>query len=224
MSAYWYIDGTVRPKDGVIKKAIAVMEDYDCEYTQLGDGTIEMRASLDDMDSYADDLATALAPLMQDGDMDAKNDDISDGYYRYVFHDGQYDVHPGTPFVYYSGDPDDFVEQLPDEIVQAVLHKYASTASAAPSMKTTMNLSTAHLRPSTRAWMEDHVDDHPWYSTQGGFFIPTTKMTWLFDLPDDLRSCFVYAAQHGADYLCFDDGFDTISDLPTYEKKWRTKK
>lgn len=221
--AYWYVDGIVTPKNKKADKAIAVMQDYDCEY-KMDDGAIELHASIDDMDSYADDLASTLAPLVKDGDMDAKNDDALDDYRRYVFHDGQYDVHPGTPFVYYSGDPDDFVEQLPDEIVQAVLHKYASTASAAPSMKTTMNLSTAHLRPSTRAWMEDHVDDHPWYSTQGGFFIPTTKMTWLFDLPDDLRSCFVYAAQHGADYLCFDDGFDTISDLPTYEKKWRTKK
>lgn len=219
--AYWYVDGTFRPKARAIKKAIAVMKEYDCEYTQM-DGTIEMHASIDDMDSYADDLAEALAPLMQEGDIEVKNDDVSDDYRRYVFHDGQYDMHPGTPFVYYSGDPNDFVEQLPDEIVQTVLHKYApSTAPVAQSMQTTMNLSTAHLKPETRVWMEEHVDDHPWYSTQGGFFVPTTKTTWMFDLPKDLQRCFEYAASNGANYICFDDEFATISDLPVYKKQWK---
>lgn len=45
-------------------------------------------------------------------------------YSRYEFEDGHCFVKPGTVFVYYEGDTEEFVGQLPDDVIRAVLAKY----------------------------------------------------------------------------------------------------
>ena len=80
----------------------------------------------------------------------------------------------------------------------------------------TIKLSTAHLKPETRAWMADNEENYPWYSTEGGFFILTSDTKWLFDLPADLERCFAFAKEHGADYIEFDQDEAPESGLPQY--------
>lgn len=125
MGCWWYLDGIVKPRDGKMNEAAKVLSEYDCYFRSgIEEGTFDIDFSGDRVDSFPDDLAEELAPLLLDGEIDAHNDD-DDTYCRYSFHDGRYTYCDGEKFVWFHGFEDDFAETLPDEIVQAVLRKYA---------------------------------------------------------------------------------------------------
>ena len=126
MGCYWYLDGTVKPEDGKMDEAAKILSEYDCEFSSgIEEGTLDLSFSGERGYSFAGDLAKELAPLLLDGEIDAHNDD-NDTYCRYSFHNGRYTCHTGDKFICFSGFEDDFAETLPDEIVQAVLRKYAA--------------------------------------------------------------------------------------------------
>lgn len=124
MRCWWYLDGIVKPRDGKMNEAAKVLSEYDCYFSSgIEEGTFDIDFSGDRVDSFPDDLAEELAPLLLDGEIDAHNDD-DDTYCCYSFHDGRYTYCDGEKFVWFHGFEDDFAETLPDEIVQAVLRKY----------------------------------------------------------------------------------------------------
>lgn len=126
MGCWWYLDGTVKPQNGKMDEVAKVLFKYDCEFgSGIEEGAFDVSFSGDRGDSFTDDLADELAPLLLDGEIDAHNDD-DDTDCRYSFHDGRYTRHTGDKFICFSGFEDDFAETLPDEIVQAVLRKYAA--------------------------------------------------------------------------------------------------
>ena len=126
MGCWWNLDGTVKPQDGKMNEAAKILSEYDCYFSSdLEEGTFDLSFGDERWHSFADDLAKELAPLLLDGEIDAHNDD-NDTYCRYSFHNGRYTCHTGDKFICFSGFEDDFAETLPDEIVQAVLRKYAA--------------------------------------------------------------------------------------------------
>lgn len=130
MGCWWYLDGTVKPQNGKMDEAAKILSEYNCEFSSgIEEGTFDLDFSGDRGDSFPDDLAKELAPLLLDGEIDAHNDD-NDTYCRYSFHDGRYTYCDGDKFICFSGFEDDFAETLPDEIVQAVLRKYAAKPDA----------------------------------------------------------------------------------------------
>ena len=155
MGCWWNLDGTVKPQNGKMDEAAKILFEYDCEFDSgLEEGTFDLSFSDERWHSFAGDLAKELAPLLLDGEIDAHNDDNdtycrysfhngrytchtgdkficfhnddNDTYCRYSFHNGRYTCHTGDKFICFSGFEDDFAETLPDEIVQAVLRKYAA--------------------------------------------------------------------------------------------------
>ena len=126
MGCYWYLDGTVKPQNGKMDEAAKILSEYDCEFSSgIEEGTLDLSFSGERGYSFTDDLAEELAPLLLVGEIDVYNDD-DDTYCRYSFHDGRYTYCDGDKFICFSGFEDDFAETLPDEIVQAVLRKYAA--------------------------------------------------------------------------------------------------
>ena len=124
MGCWWYLDGIVKPRDGKMDEVARILTEYGCYFSSgIEEGTFDIDFSGDRGDSFADDLAEELAPLLLDGEIDAHNDD-DDTYCRYSFHDGRYTYCDGEKFVWFHGFEDDFAETLPDKIVQAVLRKY----------------------------------------------------------------------------------------------------
>ena len=127
MGCWWNLDGTVKPQNGKMDEAAKILFEYDCEFDSgLEEGTFDLSFSDERWHSFAGDLAKELAPLLLDGEIDAHNDD-NDTYCRYSFHNGRYTCHTGDKFICFSGFEDDFAETLSDEIVRAVLRKYAAT-------------------------------------------------------------------------------------------------
>ena len=127
---WWNLDGTVKPQDGKMNEAAKILSEYDCYFSSdLEEGTFDLSFGDERWHSFADDLAKELAPLLLDGEIDAHkhNNDDDDTYCRYSFRDGRYTCHTGDKFICFSGFEDDFAETLSDEIVRAVLRKYAAT-------------------------------------------------------------------------------------------------
>lgn len=133
MGCYWYLDGTVKPRNGKMDEAAKILSEYDCYFSSgIEEGTFDLSFGDERCYSFADDFAEELAPLLLDGEIDVKNDD-DDTYCRYSFHDGRYTYCEGDKFICFAGFENDFAETLPDKIVQAVLRKYAKDR---PSVKT----------------------------------------------------------------------------------------
>lgn len=126
MGCWWYLDGTVKPQNGKMDEVAKVLFKYDCEFgSGIEEGAFDVSFSGDRGDSFTDDLADELAPLLLDGEIDAHNDDY-DTDCRYSFHDGGYTYCTGNKFICFAGFEDDFAEMLPDKVIQAILRKYAA--------------------------------------------------------------------------------------------------
>jgi len=126
MGCWWNLDGTVKPQNGKMDEAAKILSEYDCEFSSgIEEGTFDLSFGDERGYSFADDLARELAPLLLDGEIDVHNDD-DDTYCRYSFRDSGYTCCTGDKFVWFPGFEDDFVETLPDEIIQAVLRGWKS--------------------------------------------------------------------------------------------------
>lgn len=125
MGCWWNLNGTVKPQNEKMDEVTKILTKYDCDCSSgIEEGTLDLSFSGYYGYSFADDLVEELAPLLLNGEIDVHNDDYdSDG--RFSFHDGRYTYCEGDKYIYFPGFADDFAETLPDEIVQAVLRKYA---------------------------------------------------------------------------------------------------
>lgn len=90
-----------------------------------------------------------------------------------------------------------------------------------PALRSFMDLSTAHLTPKTRDWLDEHDDQdnlsHWVAQTPYGWFLYCDEENAEGSIPDDLFACMTYARKHGADYVLFDADADALTDLPTFE-------
>jgi hypothetical protein len=89
-----------------------------------------------------------------------------------------------------------------------------------PNVKAFMDLSTAHISPSTREWLTRAAGPgnfSNWVaSTPYGWFTYCTEDDDDNDVPADLRACMEYAKQHGAFYILFDCDAQEVDDLHTF--------
>lgn len=125
MGCWWALEGTVKPKNGKLGDVAKILTEYGCELS--GDskaGTLNLSFSGERGYCFTHDIAEALAPLLLDGKIDARGDD-TDSYYRYSFRNGIYRFCVGESLIWFRGYEDEFVEALPDEIILAVLTKFA---------------------------------------------------------------------------------------------------
>lgn len=77
-----------------------------------------------------------------------------------------------------------------------------------------LTISTVHISPQTACLMDD--DDTGIYAKRKyGYLIPTVSCT--DGMPDDVRDCVNFAAEHGCDWLCLDADANPVPDLPVYE-------
>lgn len=125
MGCYWEIKGTVKPMKGKKDDVADVLRNFECDFSNgIEEGTFDLYLADDSGYGFADDLAEALEPILSEGKIDAENYD-DEAYFRYEFSYGRYTYYYGKKFIYYNGFTDDFVDQLPDEVIQAVIKKYA---------------------------------------------------------------------------------------------------
>lgn len=126
--AYFSINAIVTAKDEPsFAKLKEVMRKYGC--FSLGEdkpNDYYFGYSNDENSSFPSDLADEIAPYISSGDMDVANEDENDTdkFSRYRFKDGHAEYVRGEGLVYYKGDEKDFVEQLPDAVIEAVKKKY----------------------------------------------------------------------------------------------------
>lgn len=125
MGCWWDVNGTVKPKKEKMEEAAAVIKKYDCDFGNgIEEGTFDLSFYDERGYGFVDDLVEELSPLLLEGEIDAHNDD-DDAYDRYKCSNGGYTFCAGDKFIYFPGYEDDFAEQMPDKIVQAILKKYA---------------------------------------------------------------------------------------------------
>lgn len=151
MGCWWYIEGTVKPQTGKMDDAVGVLKeyDYDCDFgSGIEEGTLDVSFSGERGDSFADDFVAELAPFLQEGEIDVHNDD-DDTYYRYECRSGKYTFRAGDKFIYFPGYEEDFAEQLPDEVIQAVLRKHADIQPDRLSVKTPGGVIEAKISPES---------------------------------------------------------------------------
>ena len=124
MGCWWALEGTIKPQNGHLGDVAKILTEYGCELS--GDskaGTLSLSFSGERGYSFTHDIARELAPLLLEGKIDAHGDD-TDSYYRYSFRNGICRFCVGESLIWFRGYEDEFVESLPDKIIQAVLEKF----------------------------------------------------------------------------------------------------
>lgn len=83
----------------------------------------------------------------------------------------------------------------------------------------TLVISTAHISPQTARLMDDDDIHAGFYSAgESGYNILTVDWEdYSGMMPDDLKACVKFAAEHGCDWLCLDGDARTVPGLPVYE-------
>ena len=128
LMAYFSINAIVTAKDTEsFAKLKTVIKKYNC--FSLGEDKPDdyyFGYSMDEYSDFPDALADEIAPYISSGDMDVANEDENDTdkFSRYRFKDGHAEYIKGEALVYYEGDEKDFIEQLPDAVIEAVKKKY----------------------------------------------------------------------------------------------------
>lgn len=129
--AYFSINAIVTAKDDEsFAKLKAVIKKYNC--FSLGEDNPKdyyFGYSMDESSGFPGALADEIAPYISSGDMDVANEDENDAdkFSRFRFKDGHAEYVRGEGLVYYKGDEKDFVEQLPDAVIEAVKRKFGIT-------------------------------------------------------------------------------------------------
>ena len=122
--AYFSINAIITAKDDEsFTKLKAVIKKYNC--FSLGEdkpNDYYFGYSNDENSGFPGALADEIAPYISSGDMDVANEDENDAdkFSRFRFKDGHAEYVRGEGLVYYKGDEKDFVEQLPDAVIEAV--------------------------------------------------------------------------------------------------------
>lgn len=127
MGCYWEISGDVVAKKGSFEEVVDLLESYGIDTDEDEDEKITF--SFYDHDDYSmpDELDNDLRPLVEGGEFTAKSDEESiTGRFRY----GKKPYYEETTVLeYYPSEIDEFVESLPQDIIDAVLRKYAKPAA-----------------------------------------------------------------------------------------------
>lgn len=129
--AYFSINAIITAKDDEsFTKLKAVIKKYNC--FSLGEdkpNDYYFGYSNDENSGFPGALADEIAPYISSGDMDVANEDENDAdkFSRFRFKDGHAEYVRGEGLVYYKGDEKDFVEQLPDAVIEAVKRKFGIT-------------------------------------------------------------------------------------------------
>lgn len=141
MGCHWEIAlNDVEPLPGKMDELLSILKEYRFNiYYDIG---TRFDASFYDWRSYdlADNLCTAIAPLIASGSMHAKSDededDGSDGVI-FVFKNGTSEEVASQSFAYYDGldDPWTFAQRLPDSVKQAILAHADEIKSASAQKK-----------------------------------------------------------------------------------------
>lgn len=98
-------------------------------------------------------------------------------------------------------------------------------ALVAYPLRVFLDLSTGHLTPQTRDWMDgraisarsDPFNGLCLASTSFGWFIYAGEQTEESEFPADLLTCLRKARELGAEYVLFDADASDGLDLPTYD-------
>jgi hypothetical protein len=123
MSCYMTIEGTIKPMEGAQDKVKNILRENRIGIVEDPSGMIAIDFSDECGWSMIDDLVDDLEPLLAGGRLNVRVDD-DDSYSRYEFEDGHCFVKPGTVFVYYKGDAEEFIRQLPESVIQTILQQY----------------------------------------------------------------------------------------------------
>ena len=124
MSCYMTIEGTIKPMAGREDLVKHILDRYRVETEEDESGIIWVGFSNDCGSCMIDNLTDELKPLLAEGQLYVVIDDTF--YYRYDFENGGCCVKIGDMYVCY--DAKSFVDQLPDDVIQAVLDKYDRNA------------------------------------------------------------------------------------------------
>lgn len=88
-----------------------------------------------------------------------------------------------------------------------------------------LDLSTAHITQETDEYLrkqakEDEAYKAIVYEKDCGYFVSVPEWDEIddYDMPDDLKACLKFAAEHNCYWLVLDGDADTIDELKTY--KW----
>lgn len=126
MGCYWALNGSVIAKKGSFEEVMNLLESYGM---QIEDEDEKISFWFGDYSSYGmpDNLDNDLRPLAKDGEFTAKSDEESiEGCFRY----GQEPYYEETVMLqYYPSQIDKFVEELPKDLVDAVIRAHARPAA-----------------------------------------------------------------------------------------------
>lgn len=80
-------------------------------------------------------------------------------------------------------------------------------------------ISTAHISPQTARLMDAGAINAGFYSAyEHGYQLLTVEWENYKDImPDDLKDCVKFAAEHGCDWLCLNSDANPVPNLPVYE-------
>lgn len=124
----WKVNGVLIPaddKEGVVKAILRVHGfDYaepECAHGMLNVWCYTVSSPGDD---FMGDFSDEIAEFVKDGELYAVVEEYED-HFKYKFHDGEYSSSYGEKYIYFTGEEDKFVDNLPKEIIKAVLEKYA---------------------------------------------------------------------------------------------------
>lgn len=124
MGCHWEIAlNDVEPLPGKMDELLSILKEYRFNiYYDIG---TRFDASFYDWRSYdlADNLCTAIAPLIASGTMHASDEDDEDDGVIIIFKNGTCKAVSSQTFVFSEGldDPWEFAKGLPDSVIQAIL-------------------------------------------------------------------------------------------------------
>lgn len=124
MRRYWSITlSDIEPLPGKMDELLSILKGY--RFNVYYDVGTRFDASFYDWRSYdlADDLCTAIAPLIASGTMHASDEDDEDDGVMTIFKNGTCKDVSSQTFVFSEGldDPWEFAQRLPDSVKQAIL-------------------------------------------------------------------------------------------------------
>lgn len=124
MSRYWSITlSDIKPLPGKMDELLSFLKEY--RFNIYYNAGSSFDASFYDWRSYdlADNLCTAIAPLIASGTMHASDEDDEDDGVIIIFKNGTCKAVSSQTFVFSEGldDPWEFAQRLPDSVKQAIL-------------------------------------------------------------------------------------------------------
>ena len=119
------LDGDLTILEDCEEKAEKLIYDFGCDIRRPKKNKIVFNFYGETSENKIEGLVFSMKDFVVNGVVDILDDD-EDAYSAYIFHNGGCDYANGLPLIYYPGHADLFVEDLPQEIINAVLKKYGN--------------------------------------------------------------------------------------------------